>query len=201
MFLTSTITPISSSGMHIASLTCVTRALVSGVIESWKRDRNSLGLLNLNSSALATYCWISINDCSASSGEDEHFSICCDANRSTPRAHHLFAWNKGAVCVKFILTVFLKTIFSQWQNSVLSLTSLDKLISHASFCNGWSGVGEMAAGMLCACATTLLSEKKHVVSTVIYQTALQQLSVNALRYVDSCHTVPISLPQYADGLL
>jgi len=98
IFLTSITTLISSSGMHTASLTCVTRALVSGVIESWKRDRNSLGLLSLNSSALATYCWISIKDCSASSGEDEHFSICCDANRSTPRAHHLFAWNKGEVC-------------------------------------------------------------------------------------------------------
>lgn len=103
--------------------------------------------------------------------------------------------------VKFILIVFLQTIFSQWYNSVLSLTSLDKLISHASFCDGWSGVGEMAARMLCAYATTLLSEKKHAVSTVIYQTALQQLSVNALRYVDSCHIVPRLLPQWADGLL
>lgn len=103
--------------------------------------------------------------------------------------------------VKFILIVFLQTIFSQWHNSVLSLTSLNKLISHASFCDGWSGVGEMAARMLCACATTLLSEKKHALSTVIYQTALQQLSVNALPYVDTCHTVPGSLPQYADGLL
>jgi hypothetical protein len=47
----------------------------------------------------------------------------------------------------------------------------------------------MAARILCACATTLLSEKKHAVSSVIYQTALQQLSVNVLCYVDNCHTV------------
>lgn len=59
----------------------------------------------------------------------------------------------------------------------------------------------MAARMLCTCATTLLSEKKHAVSTVVYETALQQLSFNALHYVDICHAVPRSLPQYTDGLL
>jgi len=102
--------------------------------------------------------------------------------------------------VKFVLIVFLQTIFSQWHSSVLALTSLDKLIIHAGFCDGWSGVGEMAARMLCACATILLSEKQHSVSTVIYQTALQQLLVSALGYVNICHTVPRSLPQYTDGL-
>lgn len=53
--------------------------------------------------------------------------------------------------VKFILIVFLQNIFSEWHNSVLSMTSLDKLISLASLSNRWSGVGEMAARMLCVC--------------------------------------------------
>jgi hypothetical protein len=43
--------------------------------------------------------------------------------------------------VKLIFIVFLQNIFSQWHNSVLSLTSLDTLISLANFCNGWSVVG------------------------------------------------------------
>ena len=59
--------------------------------------------------------------------------------------------------------------------------------------------------MLCIMwiAATLCQDPYHSKQTDYYKspTVNKIPNFNALRYVDSCHTVPISLPQYADGLL